>query len=156
MTPDARPAHRVLLVREWDVQASGSGCCGRLGSETVGSLTDHAGTEDPYARSRADMERFGAVYRALRERWSSDEVELTVVDPRNAIWLAPAIWRDARRRGLSPARALRQVLAGTATRAVVCDGVVLFTGEAPDADRVLEAVERDVAAHRRAPDRGRR
>lgn len=156
MTPDVRPAHRVLLVREWDVQASGSGCCGRLGSETVGSLTDHTGTEDPYARSRADMEQFGAVYRALRERYSEDEVELTVVDPRNAIWLAPAIWRDARRRGLSLAGTLRQVLGGTASRAVVCDGVVLVTGESPDAEQVLAAVERDVTAHRHAPARKRR
>lgn len=146
MSPELRPAHRVLLVREWDVQTSGSGCCGRLGSEAVGSLTDHGGADDPYARNRADMERFGAVYRALRERYAEDDVELTVVDPRNAIWLAPTIWRDARRRGLPPREALRQVLGGTASRALVCDGVALRAGEAPSAEDAVAAVESDLSS----------
>lgn len=146
MNPDVRPPHRVLLVREWDEQTSGSGCCGRLGSEVVGSLTDHAAAaEDPYARNRAAMERFGVVYRALRDRYSEDDVELTVVDPRNAIWLAPTIWRDARRRGLSAREALRQVAGGTASRALVCDGVALRMGDVPTADDAVAAVERDLA-----------
>lgn len=144
-SPEARQSHRVLLVREWDEQTSGSGCCGRLGSEVVGSLTERAGNPDPYARTRADMEGFGAVYRALRERYPEEQVELTVVDPRNAVWLAPAVWRDARRRGFSPRAALRQTLGGTASRALVCDGAVLISGEVPDPGRAVAAVEQDIA-----------
>lgn len=150
---DTQQRHRVLLVREWDVQTSGSGCCGRLGSETVGSLTGRIAPEEPYARNRAEMERFGAAYRALRDRYREDELDLTVVDPRNAIWLVPAIWRDARRRGLSPREALHQVFRGTATRAVICDGLVLTAGEAPDSGEVVAAVERDLAEYRPSPGR---
>lgn len=144
-SPERPAPHRVLLVREWDEQTSGSGCCGRLGSEVVGSLTEQADAPDPYARTRADMEGFGAVYRALRSRYPEHEVDLTVVDPRNAVWLAPAVWRDARRRGLSPRAALRQTLGGTASRALVCDGAVLIAGEVPDPDRAVAAVEQDIA-----------
>lgn len=145
MSPETQqPRHRVLLVREWDEQASGSGCCGRLGSEVASSLTDRTGSDDPYAHTRADMEGFGAVYRALSERYSDEQLDLTVVDPRNAVWLAPTVWRDARRRGLSAGEALRQVLGGTASRALVCDGVALIRGEVPSPDDAVAAVERDL------------
>lgn len=134
--------HRVFLVREWDEQMSGSGCCGRLGDEVVNSLTDGA-APDPYGRARADMERVGEVYRALRDRYSEQEVELTVVDPRNTFWLLPAIWRDARRRGLSIPMSLRQLNAGTAACAVICDGLVLATDAEPE--RAVAAVEADLS-----------
>ncbi|WP_052583745.1 hypothetical protein, partial [Saccharomonospora iraqiensis] len=111
--------HRVVLVRQWDRQMGGSGCCGRLDGDPVGALRgDDTG---PYVHCRADMERMGAVYRALRARFDEDEVELTVVDPRNTAWILPAVWRDARRRGLSRRAALAQVNAATRARAVVCD-----------------------------------
>lgn len=141
MEPRTAPRHRVVLVREWDEQMSGSGCCGRLGSETVDVLSESA--PDPYARSRGDMERMGAVYRALRDRFGADEVELTVVDPRNTVWLLPTIWRDARRRGLSVPVTLRQLNAATAACALVCDGLVLATDATPE--QAVSAVHSDLA-----------
>lgn len=131
-----------MLVREWDQQMGGSGCCGRLGSDTVAALRDAAA--DPYARARADMRRMGAVYEALRARFPPDQVELVVADPRNTAWLLPAVWRAARRRGLSVRAALRQVNAATATCAVSCDGVVVATD--PDPAEAVAAVEADLAA----------
>lgn len=148
MSDTVEGRHRLLLVREWDEQASGSGCCGRLGSETVGTLTGNTGGEAPYARTRADMEGFGAVYRALRARYHENELEMTVVDPRNAVWLAPTIWFDARNRGLSRRAAMRQVLGGTASRALVCDGVVLHAGDVPDPEEAVTAVEHDLSVPR--------
>jgi hypothetical protein len=58
--------HRILLVRQWDQQMGGSGCCGRFSSVAPGSLCTTG--EDPYAYARPDMEAIGAVYRALRDR----------------------------------------------------------------------------------------
>lgn len=117
--------HRVLLVREWDAQMSSSGCCGRLGG-----VNNELGEIDTYAHVREDMEAMGGVYRALRSEWSADEVDITVVDPRNMIWLAPIVWRDARRRGLARARAWREVRR-LSRNSVVVDGQVVFTGTAP-------------------------
>jgi len=45
------------------------------------------------------MQRVGESYSALRKRLDPAEVELTVVDPRNTVWLLPAIRRDRRKRG---------------------------------------------------------
>jgi len=134
---------RLLLVRQWDQQVGGSGCCGRFSSVAAESVCSTG--EDPYAHARVDMEVMGAVYRALRERFAEDEVEVTVVDPRNTAWLVPAVWRDARRRGLSRRDALRQVHRVTSPCAVVCDGLVLATDVA-DPEEAVAAVEADLAA----------
>jgi hypothetical protein len=134
--------HRVLLVREWDQQVGGSGCCGRLNSAAVGSVCENA--ESPYAHSRVDMEAMGRVYTALQERFDSDEVELTVVDPRNSAWLLPTIWRDGRRRGLSVTSRLRQMSRATAPCTVVCDGLVVANDATPQ--EAVAAVDADISA----------
>ena len=130
-----------MLVRQWDQQVGGSGCCGRFGSTAATSLC--AAGDDPYAHARVDMEAMGRVYRALRERYPADEVEITVVDPRNTAWLLPAVWRDARRRGLSRRAALRQLHRATAPSVVVCDGQVVAT-DPPDAATAVAAVAEDL------------
>lgn len=142
MTATRRRRHRVLLVREWDQQVGGSGCCGRLNSASVDALCEHA--ESPYAHAREDMERVGEIYSALSGRLDPAEVELTVVDPRNTAWLLPAIWRDGRRRGLPVLSRLRQLARGTAPCAIVCDGLVVARDVAPEP--AIESVEADLAA----------
>lgn len=142
LTADARRP-RVLLVRQWDQQVGGSGCCGRFSSVAAESVCRTG--EDPYAHARVDMEVMGAVYRSLRERFAEAELEVTVVDPRNTAWLLPAVWRDARRRGMSRRDALRQLHRATSPRAVVCDGLVVATDVAGPEEAVA-AVEADLAA----------
>lgn len=134
--------HRVLLVREWDVQMGGSGCCGRLGG-LDGELCDPA---DVNAPARRDMEAMGEVYRALLAEFGDDQLDLTVVDPRNTAAIVPLIYRDARRRGMSVRTALRQVRTGVATGAVVLDGKVLSSKGLPAPRDVVAAVRGELAA----------
>jgi hypothetical protein len=117
--------HRVLLVREWDWQNTGSGCCGRVGGGH--EFCDAA----DFARSREEMVRVGSVYEALHDAFGDDELELTVVDPRNTMWMIPVVYRDARRRGLGYREALRQVVRSSANGALVVDGKVVFDGKVP-------------------------
>lgn len=143
--------HRVLLVRQWDQQVGGSGCCGRLSSATLDTLHDPdcaTRTDDPWAHAREDMEAMGRVYRALRDRLPAG-VELTVADPRNTAWLLPAVWRDARRRGLGVLDALRQVHRATSPRALVCDGLVVAT-DVTDPEAAAAAVLEDLATDERS------
>jgi hypothetical protein len=118
--------HRVILVREWDSQHTGSGCCGKVGG--VGyELCDPS----EFSRSREEMVRVGTVYEALHAAFPDDELDLTVVDPRNTAWMIPVVYRDARRRGLNRWEALRQVARSSANGAVVVDGKVVFDGRIP-------------------------
>lgn len=134
-----RIRHRVVLVRERDARAAGSGCCG--GVDGLGDEPVLAGT---HSRVRVDMEAMGAVYRALRDRWSSDEVEIVVVEPRNMIWLLPTVWRDARRRGASRRQAWRQVL-GVTHNTVIVDGEVVFTATPPHPAEAVAVVSATLA-----------
>ncbi len=131
--------HRIILVREWDSQTSASGCCGRLGGENT-----ELGDSDTYRHNRVEMEKMGKVYRALREDLFDEEVEMTVVDPRNMIWLVPSVLRDARKRGLSVTETLRNVSRGVSYNAVIFDGKVLFSGHIPEPEEAVRAVRSDL------------
>jgi hypothetical protein len=140
-TSTARPQHHVLLVREWDSQTSGSGCCGRLG----GADCD-VGHPDTFAHSRSLMEKMGGIYRALRQELPRDTVEITVVDPRNMVWLIPTILHDGRRRGLQAGELWRQVRSGVRNGAIVVDGRALSAADSADPDAAVDAVLRELAA----------
>lgn len=133
---------RVILVREWDSQHTGSGCCGTLGGDDA-----EVGAGD-WAHSRTLMEGVGAVYRALRAEYG-DAIDLEVVDPRNTAWLLPATWRDARQEGASRAEAWRSVRDGTANGAVVCGGQVVGSATADPAEVVDQVAARLAAMARR-------
>jgi hypothetical protein len=137
---DDRPQHRILLVREWDSQTSGSGCCGRLGGENC-----DVGHPDTFAHSRSLMEAMGVIYRALRRELPRRTVDITVVDPRNMVWLIPTILRDGRRRGMGPGELWRQVTGGVRNGAIVVDGRALFAHDYRDADDAVDAVLRELA-----------
>jgi hypothetical protein len=132
--------HRVLLVREWDQQTTGSGCCGRL----EGGEGELAGAAD-FARSRADMEAVGAIYRALTATFPREVVDVQVVDPRNTTYLVPALIRAARRRGDGWGAALRHAVGGIAQGAIVVDGHVVSSGSIPDPDRAVDLVLTELA-----------
>jgi hypothetical protein len=141
MPAPPQPAHRILLVREWDSQTSGSGCCGGLGGTSC--TADHP---DSFARSRALMESMGAIYRALRRELPRDRFDITVVDPRNMVWLVPTILRDGRRRGLRGWRLWHELNAGMRNGAIVVDGRALLAHDYPEPDDAVDAVLRELAA----------
>ncbi|HSK99894.1 MAG TPA: hypothetical protein VK869_06120 [Rubrobacteraceae bacterium] len=130
-----RAQHRIILVREWDSQMTGSGCCGRLGGQN-----HELGDTETFAANRREMEAMGAVYRALREELSDEDVEISVVDPRNAIWLVPAVLRDARRRGFSAREVWDQVRRAVSYNAVIFDGRTLFHGRVPTPEEAVAAI----------------
>ncbi len=131
--------HRIILVREWDSQTAASGCCGRLGGEGT-----ELGNSDTYQHNREEMEKMGAVYRALREDLFDEEVEMTVVDPRNMVWLIPSVLRDARKRGLSIRETFKQINKGVSYNAVILDGKVLFSGHVPAPEEAVSAIRSEL------------
>jgi hypothetical protein len=127
---------RVVLVRDpRSTSGAGGGCCsGDVRPFDPGGL---------HAHPRAD-DGVGAVYRALREALPT-EVAVEVVSPSNWLWLLPALARDGRRRGLHGRALRRSVRSGIAAPSLVVDGAVLFSGELPDPDAAVAAVEAELA-----------
>ena len=132
--------HRIILVREWDAQVAASGCCGRLGGEHT-----EFGDTETFAANRREMEAMGAVYRALRAELFDEDAEITVVDPRNMVWLVPTILKDARRRGLGPKEVWTQLRRGVSYNAIIVDGRVLFSGTIPSREDAVTAVKKELA-----------
>ena len=131
--------HRIILVREWDAQLAASGCCGRLGGEN-----SELGDAETFAANRSEMEAMGEVYRALRAELFDEDAEITVVDPRNMVWLVPTLLKDARRRGLSLRETWSQLRRGVSYTAIIVDGKTLFNGRIPPVEDAVAAVKKEL------------
>jgi hypothetical protein len=132
--------HRIILVREWDAQLAASGCCGRLGGENT-----ELGDIETFAANRSEMEAMGEVYQALRAELLDEDAEITVVDPRNMVWLVPALLKDARRRGLSTKEIWDNLRRGVSYTAIIVDGKTLFSGRIPPVEDAVAAVKKELA-----------
>lgn len=130
-------APSVILIREWEAQTSGSGCCGRLEGDFL-----HCESQPVAEERRAVMERMGPLYTSLRARFG-DTADIDVVDPRNATLFFMLV-RDffAFRVGLG--QALR-TLARIPIQAVVVNGRIVARGEWPDIEDVVAVIEGEVA-----------
>ena len=131
--------HRVILVREWDAQLSASGCCGRLGGQDT-----ELGDTETFAANRSEMQAMGEVYRALRAELFDEDAEITVVDPRNMVWLVPTLFKDARRRGLGLWETWSQLQRGVSYTAIIVDGKTLFNGRIPPVEDAVAAVKKEL------------
>ena len=92
------------------------------------------------------METMGTIYRALRSELPRDTIEITVVDPRNMVWLIPTIVRDGRRRGMRGGELWRQVNNGVRNGAIVVDGRAMSAADYTEPDAAVDAVLRELAA----------
>lgn len=135
------PKTSVILVREWEQQMSGSGCCGRLEGDFLG-----CGENAVFKERRAIMERMGPVYRAIRARFG-DAVDMQIVDPRNFTLLL-LLLRDfwTFRVGLGTAM---RTLSRLPKQGVVVNGRIADRTADPDVNRIVAAVE---AATSRVPE----
>jgi hypothetical protein len=128
----------VILIRENDQQLTGSGCCGRLEGDFA-----TCGGERVFAERRVVMERMGAVYRELRERFG-DRVELQILDPRNASLLF-FLLRDFRRFRVGWGPAVR-TLVRLPKQAVVVNGALEDVSEHPDPAHIAALVAERLVA----------
>ena len=128
----------VILIREWEAQLSGSGCCGRL----EGDFLAREG-EPVFRERRACMEAMAPLSRTLRERFG-DAIELQVLDPRNPA-LVFLLLRDfwAFRVGFVEALKTTVLLP---IQAVVVNGQLISRGEWPDPPEVVQILEEAISA----------
>ena len=134
--------HHLILLRQNDQQMSGSSCCGRI--EANGGFFAPNDCFVPGARE--EMTRVGEVYRAVRAQFG-DEVEISVLDPRNQLTVLPLLVRDAFRYRVPLLTALRTIV-GTSLLMGVFDGQLLYDGHIPSPSQVLELISGRLSVHR--------
>ena len=137
------PRPSVIIVREWEQQLTGSGCCGKLEGDFLG-----CGEDAVFHERRALMERMGPVYRTVRNRFG-DQVDLQVIDPRNP-GLLLMLLRDFRafRVGL---RTALGTLFRLPKQGVLVNGRLVDRSTHPDPEEVAAAVDEVVRGGRVRP-----
>ena len=128
----------VILIREWEQQMSGSGCCGRLDGEFLGCDNGPV-----FAERRAVMEAMAPVYRMVRNQFA-DTVDLLVVDPRNLPSLVFILIRDFWTFQVGIGDALK-TLGRISVQTVIVNGRVVARGRWPDPVDVAEMLEEVIA-----------
>ena len=104
---------RVLVIGAWRSH-TGGGCCSASGE----SLGEKA------TRPDEECSRWAAVYLAVKKAVPLG-VDVQLVDPRNSLFLIPAVYRDARRAGRDRIRAVAVAVRATTPQTLVVDGVVV-------------------------------
>jgi hypothetical protein len=128
----------VILVREWEEQLSGSGCCGRVEGDFLTSRG-----QPTFRERRAGMEAMAPLSRTLRERFG-DAIELQVVDPRNS-FLMFLLLRDCWAFRVGFVEALKTI-GRLPVQAVVVNGRLIARGEWPDPLEVVQLLEEAISA----------
>ena len=126
---------RVLIIRESAETLSCSDCAGSLeGIDAFGSR------EVPdYSSIRQVMNETGALYRALKERFA-DQIDLDVVDPRNAPYLIPALVADYRRYSPSLRAFLKTLFLGITPASIIINGVARYKNDLPSVETLIADV----------------
>jgi len=109
--------HRVLLVGPWRSHRAGGCCAGAVDSHDGRNRGDGTASAD-------DRSRWAAVYLAVRSA-VGEAVDVQLVDPRNSLFLLPAVYRDARRGGRSPVQAVAAAVRATTPGTLIVDGTIL-------------------------------
>ena len=126
----------VILIREWEQQLTGSGCCGKLEGDLVVCPEGRV-----FAERRQVIERMGEVYRAIKGRFG-DAVDIEVVDPRN-VGLIFFLVQDFRTYGVGFREAV-STLFRIPKQAVLVNGRIADLTEFPDPRRIGDVVEAEL------------
>jgi hypothetical protein len=133
MTP-TRQKPSVIIIREMDSQMTGSGCCGKL----IGDTTRYGGRV-VFRESRRLMQQCGELSEALRQELG-DAVDITLVDPRNQLYLWPRLVRDVWRFRTPLTAALRTLAMAFSLPAVIVNGRVVASRHLPELPELIRAI----------------
>ena len=92
------------------------------------------------------MDRVGEIYRAVRAAFG-DQIEITIIDPRNLISFLPLVIRDAFRNRVPIGSALRAI-SSTSLSTGVFDGELLYSRSIPPPAEVVEVIAGRMAVHK--------
>ena len=125
----------IILIRETDAQLTGSGCCGKLEG-------DNAKFNDSFvfAETRKIKETMGDVFQTLTKRFS-DSIEISVVDPRNFLYLYPKILKDVVVFRPSLKSTLKALFMMIAVPSIIINGEIFRTSDFSNNEEVAQRIE---------------
>jgi len=136
----------IILIRETDAQLTGSGCCGKLEG-------DNAKFNDSFvfAETRKIKETMGDVFQTLTKRFS-DSIEMSVVDPRNFLYLYPKILKDVFVFRPSLKSTLKALFMMIAVPSIIINGEIFRTSDFSNNEEVAQRIESLITANKEKSD----
>ena len=136
----------IILIRETDAQLTGSGCCGKLEG-------DNAKFNDSFvfAETRKIKETMGDVFQTLTKRFS-DSIEMSVVDPRNFLYLYPKILKDVFVFRPSLKSTLKALFMMIAVPSIIINGEIFRTSDFSNNEEIGQRIESLITANKEKSD----
>lgn len=129
------PKPRIILIRENAETLTCSNCAGTLeGIDAFGTRP-----VSDYEPIRSLMVRMGQLYRALRSEFGH-RVEIEVVDPRNVLYLLPALTLDYRRFRPPLGSFLNTLFFGVGPASIIVNATAIYTGVLPSSQELVNRV----------------
>ncbi len=124
----------IILIRETDSQMTGSGCCGKLEGDNAKFNGDYV-----FAETRKIKEDMGAIACALGENFG-EAIEITVVDPRNQLYLYPKILRDIWKYRPSLKSTLKGIFMMISVPSIIINGEISYSRALPATSEIVARV----------------
>lgn len=124
----------IILVRETDAQMTGSGCCGKLEGDNAKFHGNYV-----FAETRRIKQDMGEILQALHQNFG-EAVEITVVDPRNQLYLYPKILKDIWKFRPPVKFALKGIFMMIAVPSIIINGQVCYSRKIPNVQEIVEKV----------------
>ncbi|MFQ5865242.1 MAG: hypothetical protein ACE5IW_08460, partial [bacterium] len=124
----------IILIRETDAQITGSGCCGKLEGDNAKFRDDYV-----FAETRKIKEDMGEIVQALYQNFG-EAVEITVVDPRNQLYLYPKIIKDIWKFRPSTKSTIKGMLMMISVPSIIINGEVCYSTRIPNAKEIVETI----------------
>ena len=125
----------IILVRETDAQLTGSGCCGKLEGDNAKFSNAFV-----FSETRQIKEALGDVMQSLTKRFS-DSIEISVVDPRNFLYLYPKILKDVLVFRPSLKSTLKALFMMIAVPSIIINGEIFRTSDFSTNEEVAQRIE---------------
>jgi len=125
----------IILIRETDAQLTGSGCCGKLEGDNTKFSNAFV-----FAETRQIKETMGEILQSLTKRFS-DSIEITVVDPRNFLYLYPKILKDVMVFRPSLKSSLKALFMMIAVPSIIINGEIFRTSYFSNNEEVAQKIE---------------
>ncbi|MFT5239317.1 MAG: hypothetical protein ACI9OU_000978 [Candidatus Promineifilaceae bacterium] len=136
----------LIFIRETAEQLTGSACCGKVEGDAADS-----DTSANFRATRADQYSHAALIRFIRDRFGAEGAQapdITIVDPRNQLYLGPKLIREVFRHRPHGLSGLRTVLQCFAVPAIILNGRVIASGNAaPDPEAICNTIAKETANH---------
>lgn len=125
----------IILIRETDAQLTGSGCCGKLEGDNTKFSNSFV-----FAERREIKETMGDILQTLTKRFSNS-IEISVVDPRNMLYLYPKILKDVVRYRPSVKFALKAIFMMITVPSIVINGEISRASLFENKEAIVRKIE---------------